>query len=86
MLLECIPTQTWEVSRVNQDHAILTNSFVYLPAVFEWIIAIGYSFYLLTFWCDLRRSKGVNKGDIAPGKPSALQDEMGEADGARLAV
>jgi hypothetical protein len=85
--LECTPTQTWEVSSVNQDHAILTNSFVYLQAVFEWIITIDYSFYLLAFWCDLRLSKGVNKGDLAPGRPSALRGEMREADdSAQLAV
>ena len=34
------------------------------PAVFEWIIAIGYTCYLLTFWYDLRLSKRVNKGDL----------------------
>lgn len=35
------------------------------PAVFEWIIAIGYTLYLLTLWYDLRLFKRVNKGDLA---------------------
>ena len=47
--------------------------------MFEWIIAIGYSFYLLTFWYDLRLSKGVNKGDLTLEKLSALRGEMHEA-------
>ena len=45
--------------------------------MFEWIIAIGYTFYLLTFWYDLRPSKGVNKGDTE--KPSALRGGVREA-------
>lgn len=32
--------------------------------VFEWIIAFGYTFYLLTFWYDLRLSKNVPKGEL----------------------
>jgi len=54
-----------------------THSFV-TPAVFEWIIAIGYTFYLLTFWYDLRPSKGVNKGDTE--KPSTLRGGVGDAE------
>ena len=58
----------------------MIGSFVCLSAVFEWIIAIGYSFYLLTFWHDLRLSKGVNEGDLTPEKVSALQGETREAE------
>jgi len=47
-----------KVTRSSYAHSFIT------PAVFEWTIAIGYSFYLLTFWYDLRLSKGVNKGDL----------------------
>lgn len=30
----------------------------------EWAIAFGFTFYLLTFWHDLRQAKGVEKGDM----------------------
>ncbi|KAF9475103.1 hypothetical protein BDN70DRAFT_865353 [Pholiota conissans] len=33
-------------------------------AVFEWVIAFGFTFYLLTFWYDLRMSKNVPKGEL----------------------
>ncbi|KAF5327275.1 hypothetical protein D9619_004241 [Psilocybe cf. subviscida] len=32
--------------------------------IFEWIIAFGFTFYLLTFWYDLRMSKNVEKGEL----------------------
>jgi len=41
--------------------------------VFEWTIAIGYTFYLLTFWYDLRLSKGVNKGDLTLERVRTLE-------------
>jgi len=31
-------------------------------AILEWAIAFGFTFYLLTFWFDLRQAKGVPKG------------------------
>ena len=31
-------------------------------AIIEWVIAFGYTFYLLTFYYDLRLSRGVHKG------------------------
>lgn len=31
-------------------------------AVIEWVIAFGYTFYLLTFFYDLRMSRGMRKG------------------------
>lgn len=31
-------------------------------AVIEWVIAFGYTFYLLTFYYDLRMSRGMRKG------------------------
>ncbi|KAG9032170.1 hypothetical protein FRB95_001797 [Tulasnella sp. JGI-2019a] len=33
-------------------------------AILEWTISFGYTFYLLTFWLDLRQSKGVSKGEL----------------------
>ncbi|EIW84028.1 hypothetical protein CONPUDRAFT_119590 [Coniophora puteana RWD-64-598 SS2] len=39
----------------------------YVPdvgGVIEWIIAFGYTFYLLTFYYDLRMAKGVEKGQL----------------------
>ncbi|KZT02611.1 uncharacterized protein LAESUDRAFT_752112 [Laetiporus sulphureus 93-53] len=35
-------------------------------AVFEWVIAFGYTFYLLSFYFDLRMSRGVRKGELHP--------------------
>lgn len=33
-------------------------------AVLEWVIAFGFTFYLLTFFYDLRLSKGVASGEL----------------------
>ncbi|KAF8896588.1 Frag1/DRAM/Sfk1 [Infundibulicybe gibba] len=33
-------------------------------AVLEWTISFGFTFYLLTFYYDLRQSKGVHKGEL----------------------
>jgi hypothetical protein len=33
-------------------------------AVLEWTIAFGFTFYLLTFWYDLRMAKGMHKGQL----------------------
>jgi len=33
-------------------------------AVLEWTISFGYTFYLLTFWWDLRASKRFGKGEL----------------------
>ena len=33
-------------------------------AVLEWIISFGFTLYILTFWLDLRQSKGVGKGQL----------------------
>ncbi|KAJ4480040.1 Frag1/DRAM/Sfk1 [Lentinula aciculospora] len=38
---------------------------VNVGAIFEWIIAMGFTFYLLTFYYDLRQSKGVHKGELS---------------------
>ncbi|KAF9061405.1 Frag1/DRAM/Sfk1 [Rhodocollybia butyracea] len=37
---------------------------VNVAAVLEWAIAFGFTFYLLTFYYDLRQSKGVHKGEL----------------------
>lgn len=33
-------------------------------AVLEWVIAFGFTLYLLTFYYDLRLSKNVEKGEL----------------------
>lgn len=33
-------------------------------AVLEWFIAFGFTFYILTFWYDLRQAKGVRRGEM----------------------
>jgi hypothetical protein len=33
--------------------------------VLEWVISFGFTFYLLTFFYDLRLSKGVEKGALS---------------------
>lgn len=35
-----------------------------VAAVIEWSIAFGFTIYLLTFWTDLRASKGISKGEM----------------------
>lgn len=40
----------------------------YIPdvgGILEWTIAFGYTFYLLTFYYDLRMAKGVEKGQLS---------------------
>ena len=32
-------------------------------AILEWTISFGYTFYLLTFWWDMRQSKGIESGE-----------------------
>jgi hypothetical protein len=34
-------------------------------AVLEWVISLGFTFYLLTFYFDLRQSKGRHKGELS---------------------
>lgn len=42
--------------------------------VLEWVIAFGFVFYLLTFYFDLRMSKGMEKGDLSKEKLTAMQN------------
>ncbi|KAJ6468397.1 Frag1/DRAM/Sfk1 [Mycena sanguinolenta] len=35
-------------------------------AVLEWTISLGFTFYLLTFYYDLRQAKGVQRGQLNP--------------------
>jgi len=37
-----------------------------LVGILEWCIAFGFTFYLLTFYFDLRQSKGVHRGELRP--------------------
>ncbi|CCM04243.1 uncharacterized protein FIBRA_06410 [Fibroporia radiculosa] len=42
-------------------------------AVFEWVIAFGYTFFLLTFFYDLRMSRGVQKGELSEQRLLAMR-------------
>lgn len=42
--------------------------------VLEWVIAFGFILYLLTFYFDLRMSKGMQKGDLNKEKLVAMQN------------
>lgn len=44
--------------------AVTLYKAVNVGAVIEWTIAFGYTLYLLTFFYDLRMSKGVHKGEL----------------------
>ncbi|KAH8100069.1 Frag1/DRAM/Sfk1 family-domain-containing protein [Cristinia sonorae] len=46
-------------------------------AVLEWVIAFGYTFYLLTFFYDLRMAKGVRKGEMDRDRLLAMQGGEG---------
>jgi hypothetical protein len=48
-------------------------------AVLEWTIAIGYTLYLLTFWYDLRLSKGRHRGELSADRLMAQQAVPGRA-------
>ncbi|KAI0649435.1 Frag1/DRAM/Sfk1 family-domain-containing protein [Trametes meyenii] len=42
-------------------------------AILEWLIAFGFTFYLLTFFFDLRMAKGVHKGELSRERLLAMQ-------------
>ncbi|TFK94035.1 hypothetical protein K466DRAFT_510385 [Polyporus arcularius HHB13444] len=42
-------------------------------AVVEWTIAFGFTFYLLTFFWDLRMSKGVHRGELSRTRILAMK-------------
>ncbi|KAI0707417.1 Frag1/DRAM/Sfk1 family-domain-containing protein [Earliella scabrosa] len=42
-------------------------------AIVEWTIAFGFTFYLLTFFWDLRMSKGVRRGELSRERLLAMQ-------------
>lgn len=49
------------------------KSWAFSPAIIEWTIAFGFTFYLLTFFFDLRMSKGVHKGELSRQRLLAMQ-------------
>ncbi len=51
----------------------LTFCFFALTAVVEWTIAFGFTFYLLTFFWDLRMSKGVHRGELSRPRILAMK-------------
>ncbi|CDO74984.1 hypothetical protein BN946_scf184945.g56 [Trametes cinnabarina] len=50
-------------------------------AILEWIIAFGFTFYILTFFFDLRMAKGVHKGELSRQRLLAMRQrgQGGEA-------
>lgn len=44
----------------------------HLSAVFEWVIAYGFTLYLLTFFYDLRMSKNKHKGELSRERLTAM--------------
>lgn len=51
-------------------------------AVLEWVIAFGYTFYLLTFVYDLHMAKGVHRGELS--RQRLLDIEKQEGHGAAM--
>ncbi|KAI0326617.1 hypothetical protein GY45DRAFT_1258704 [Cubamyces sp. BRFM 1775] len=43
-------------------------------AILEWLIAFGFTFYLLTFFFDLRMAKGVHKGQLSRQRLLAMRE------------
>jgi hypothetical protein len=50
-------------------------SYYHYAGILEWIIAFGFVFYLLTFYFDLRMSKGMHKGDLSREKLTTMQHD-----------
>jgi len=46
--------------------ALFTQKAFNAGAILEWTISLGFTFYLLTFYFDLRQAKGVQKGELNP--------------------
>jgi hypothetical protein len=46
-------------------------------AVLEWTISFGYTFYLLTFFYDLRMAKGVHRGELSRKRLINMQQNGG---------
>jgi hypothetical protein len=44
--------------------ALFTQKAFNAGAILEWTISLGFTFYLLTFYFDLRQAKGVQKGQL----------------------
>ncbi|KAJ7671580.1 Frag1/DRAM/Sfk1 [Mycena polygramma] len=45
---------------------LFTQSAFNAGAILEWTISLGFTFYLVTFYFDLRQAKGVHKGELTP--------------------
>ncbi|KAG7089904.1 hypothetical protein E1B28_011537 [Marasmius oreades] len=45
---------------------------VNVGAVLEWTIAFGFTFYMLTFFMDLRQAKGIHKGELNHSRMTKL--------------
>ncbi|KAJ7510432.1 Frag1/DRAM/Sfk1 family-domain-containing protein [Mycena galericulata] len=52
-----------EVSCVSRRH---TASSPGILVILAWTISLGFTFYLLTFYYDLRQAKGVQRGELNP--------------------
>ncbi|KAI0714304.1 Frag1/DRAM/Sfk1 family-domain-containing protein [Cerioporus squamosus] len=53
--------------------AALLFTVVDAGAVVEWTIAFGFTFYMLTFFWDLRMSKGVHRGELSRQRLLAMK-------------
>ena len=51
----------------------------------EWTIAFGFTFYMLTFFWDLRMAKGVHKGELSRQRLLAMQQHGQNFDAMREA-
>ena len=57
----------YEANDVGGTHSscpLFLHSLTAVAAILEWLIAFGYTFYLLTFAYDLRMAKGVHRGQF----------------------
>ncbi|KAI9000601.1 Frag1/DRAM/Sfk1 family-domain-containing protein [Trametes punicea] len=54
-------------------------------AILEWTIAFGFTFYILTFFFDLRMAKGVHKGELSRQRLLAMRQRGRGATAAREA-
>ncbi|KAL6302359.1 Frag1/DRAM/Sfk1 family-domain-containing protein [Sparassis latifolia] len=44
-------------------------------AIIEWVIAFGFTFYILTFYYDLRMARGVHKGELSEQRLLAMRQQ-----------
>jgi len=45
----------------------------FVGGILEWVISFGFTFYLLTFYLDLRMTKGIRKGELSKERLVTMQ-------------